>query len=336
MTQRYVMIVGQGRSGTNWLLDLFDLHSSTFCRNEPDHTPGSPLEELRVFGTVCADPGGELAAKWDAAVNWTGVRMGERDPQITARKDFIFPISQRLGGAWFLSHHRLRRMVGLLSPAWRKGEWLLPRWMGSDRRLAEALLVLKTNQVPGWAYHVMEHAPDMPIIHIVRHPGGFLNSWKRRYLATRDQRSVEQNNIRRLKMIAEVDEGWGRRFGPIDAMPVEASELWYWQYANETIYEMGQSHGRYLRVVYEQLAADPVAVLRDAYTLCELSWNTTMEKAASASAVESTSIAGKWRQRLSPQEIELVEQALEASPMKSWWESDADSSASLTPLTASG
>ncbi len=336
MTQRYVMILGQGRSGTNWLLDLFNLSEKTFCRNEPDKTPGSPLADLREIGTVCAGHEGALSATWDGAMQWTGSHMGERDPQIMVDKQYLWPVCQRLGATWFFAQHRLRRMVGLLSPAWRQGEWLVPRWMGSRRRLAEALLVLKVNQVPGWAYHVMEHAPDVPIFHIVRHPGGFLNSWKRRYVATRDQHSVEQNNIRRLKMIAEVDKGWGRRFGPIDALSMEASELWYWRYANETVYEMGQSHGRYLRVVYEQLATDPVAVLRDAYALCDLSWNTTMEKAAASSAVESTSIAGKWRQRLSEQEIELVEQALEASPMKSWWESDADTTASATPLTALG
>ena len=57
----YALITGQGRSGTNWLLELFDASSKTFCRNEPDRLEGSPLgllaEDLLVTGHLAAQPG---------------------------------------------------------------------------------------------------------------------------------------------------------------------------------------------------------------------------------------------------------------------------------------
>ena len=46
MRPEYALIVGQGRSGTSWLLDLFDLSPQTFCRNEPYGINGSPLANL--------------------------------------------------------------------------------------------------------------------------------------------------------------------------------------------------------------------------------------------------------------------------------------------------
>ena len=41
--RRYVLIAGQGRSGTNWLLQILDLSSQTHCRNEPNDCIGSAL-----------------------------------------------------------------------------------------------------------------------------------------------------------------------------------------------------------------------------------------------------------------------------------------------------
>ncbi len=45
-TPPYALIAGQGRSGSSWLLDLFDLSSRTHCRNEPNEVRGSRLSAL--------------------------------------------------------------------------------------------------------------------------------------------------------------------------------------------------------------------------------------------------------------------------------------------------
>jgi len=42
----YAVIVGHGRSGTNWLHKLFDLSEETYCRNEPHELSDSPISRF--------------------------------------------------------------------------------------------------------------------------------------------------------------------------------------------------------------------------------------------------------------------------------------------------
>lgn len=47
-TLPYLLIAGHERSGTNWLLEIFNLSPRTFCRNEPYGIDGSPLAALKL------------------------------------------------------------------------------------------------------------------------------------------------------------------------------------------------------------------------------------------------------------------------------------------------
>ena len=54
--------------------------------------------------------------------------------------------------------------------------------MGSPRRLGQARLVLKINDMPARLVEwIMDHHPEVPLLHIVRAPGGQLNSGLRRF-----------------------------------------------------------------------------------------------------------------------------------------------------------
>ena len=74
-----------------------------------------------------------------------------------------------------------------LAPGLRGQEWVPPRWLMSRARLAQATPALKGSQLPGGLPWIMWNRPGAHVIHIVRHPGGFLSSWMSRFLERHDR-----------------------------------------------------------------------------------------------------------------------------------------------------
>lgn len=319
MHDRYVLIAGQGRSGTNWLLDILDHSTVTHCRNEPDKPAGSALTALPT-GWVARDPFPELEAGWDEAARRASRSFGERDHRIRVRKGHLAPAAQRLGLLRAVTGPKYRKVLGVGLPALHRAEWPIPWFVASAERLGRALPILKVNQQPGWMVWVLRHRPSARVLHIVRHPGGFLNSYTNRWLAHEDPEQVVQTDRRRLAMIAEADPAWASRFGAIEALGPDEAELWFWRYAAETIHEAGQAHpDRYQLIIYEDLIRDPVGVARSIYEGCGLPWDDAIEAAIRQSGVESGTIAGAWRGRLDADQTALLGRILDDSPLRSCW-----------------
>ena len=214
----------------------------------------------------------------------------------------------------------MRRALSLVWPPLRRSEWKIPFWLGSRRRLAKAIPVLKLVQACGWIPWVLQNRRAAEVIHIARHPGGFLNSWRSRYLADHDRGEVEAANRNRLKTIVQVASTWADRFGDIERMSVEEAELWYWRYSTETIHQAGAGSERYHLVIYEQLVADTVGTARRLYEQCGLRWRDGVERAIRTRASGSASLAAAWKTKLSAEHLELVARILEESRMEDWWQ----------------
>jgi len=314
----YVVIVGHGRSGTNWLVDLIDISRETHCRSEPEGVRGGALNRMpgADFDRECDDV---LDAKWDDAVRVVSMRFGERDRRAVRRKAYLHELPRRLGLTRLVLDSHARSRLGRLLPSLRSGEWRLPKFAGSEERLARALHVLKLAGDPGWAAWVLRNRPRVATLHIIRHPGGFLNSWRNRYFGKHDAAEVVAANRRRLERLVELHPEWAKLLGPIAGMSAEESELWYWRYAMEAICEAGEGRPGYRLVVYERLAADPIAVMRDVYAACGLPWTTEVAAGMNAISRESENIADAWRSKLAPEHRALVERILAGSPLRSIW-----------------
>jgi hypothetical protein len=196
----------------------------------------------------------------------------------------------------------------------------MPFWVGSEAALERAVVVFKMIQIPGWVAWVLARRPSTKIVHIVRHPGGFLNSWRNRHLGVHDPEEVRTENRNRLDVIRTAHPEWAGRFGDIDAMAVGESELWYWRYATETINAAGAGKPQYHLILYEHLAADPTAVMRRVFEFSGLEWDDRIARRVRARSTESTSIAAAWRSKLSKEEVAHVERVLAGSPMERWWD----------------
>ena len=194
-----------------------------------------------------------------------------------------------------------------------------PSWLGSRSKLLAAVPVLKMNQIPGWAGWAVTNRPEARVLHIVRHPGGFLASWKARYLIANDREAVTAANRERLETVLKSDPRWAELWGDHTSMAVEESELWYWRYAAESIDAAGNSQANYRLVLYDELAARPAELTKEIYSFCGLSWTHKQDRLISALTRDSQDIASAWQDKLSPGDRQLVSKVLDGSVLKSWW-----------------
>jgi hypothetical protein len=316
---RYVLIAGHGRSGTNWLLEILDQSRQTHCRNEPNECAGSALAALPQGWVSCPDRNARLESEWDEAIARTSRSFGIRDQRITVYKDHFSRAAQRMGLVRIARGKRLRRALGPVMPSLRREEWPVPSWVINKRRQVRSLPIHKINMVPGWIVWVLRNRPEAHVVHIVRHPGGYLNSLMNRWWSTADMGAVERENRELLDRVAACDPVWTDRFGDLGALSPVETELWYWRCCGETIHRAGEGNPRYQLVKYEELTQNPLETSRSIYRGCGLDWDDAVEQAIRHSSSESPAIASAWRDKLSAEQVKVVERILDDSLMRDWW-----------------
>lgn len=312
------VILGQGRSGTNWLSQLLDMSPDTHVRNEPNEIPACPLN-LLPSPDICGVGHAALKDGWEHASAHAMHHFGIHDPRAPIRKSYYHSLSSFLHLPSIMFRPRLRGATGVLWPSLRCNEWRLPFWIGSQKKLERSLHILKIVQAPNWASWILEHEPTTKVIHIVRHPGGFLNSWRRRYLAHHDSKDVLQANLVRMRRLADSDPRWASMVGDIDQMSVDESELWYWRYAAEKVDGCGSSRHQYMLVIFEDLVEETGTIVERLYSFLGLELGPESFKGILSTTRHSKSISQAWTRSLSSQDIELVERVLQGSPMEKWW-----------------
>jgi len=199
-------------------------------------------------------------------------------------------------------------------------DWQLPRWIGSRTKLQDAITILKIINARKAIVHLLRNNSPIPIIHLVRHPGGMLNSWNRRYLGPREEQVVIKNE--RSIMYNQLKEWpeYAQMVGPVDNMDLHEAKLWCWRFAQERLVTVGDDHPTYLRIIYEELASNPITILRNAYKHVGLDWPTAeIKPRVRILCRKSTSIGMKWRKELKPNEIACMKRVMCGSPLAKWW-----------------
>ena len=324
----YAIITGQGRSGTNWLLGMVNASPATFCRNEPNAIPGSVFGRLPPMWNAEADTD-DVARHWDAIVEHTLSHVGERDRPLPVDKKFLHGWSTRMGLPALMARPKLQRAAALALPPVRRGEWRLPRWAGDRTALAEAYGVIKINRVPLVTRWLLADRPEVPVINIVRHPGGRHASYLRRFLAHHDPTIELEKNREILSAIAAANAEWADTFGSIQGMTHVEVQTWLWRYITETVEHDAIGRPQYHRVVYEDLASDPLAQARGIYDTCGLAWTPDVEHTIESQLHDSNwgrlegsaeDRAQAWRSQLEPEDQAAIARILKGSTVADWWE----------------
>lgn len=320
----HALLIGQGRSGTNFLLSLLDQSPATHCRNEPDQLDASALAGLSEFRFFVTEEA-RLAPLFDGAVHQAARCVGPRDHMADVEKDWLKRGRRRAGYFFLRQRYRaVERLIHRRKPMDGK-ELVYPSWMVRADVLATSYHVYKLNAAVGYGAWALRARPSTRVIQIVRHPGGFLKSWHKRWVKGEGGQQRGQGNADRLvdedrlREAARRDPRWARSFGDIDAMGRAEGELWWWRYVNETLFEAGRGRPNFTFALYEDLAHDPIAVSRRVYADCGLPWSPEIEVRVRSIARGAETIARAWKDELEPGMVALVEKVLQGSAMTSWW-----------------
>jgi hypothetical protein len=311
----HVLVVGHGRSGTNMVLDLFDCHRMTFCRNEPNELHGSAFTGLgdAMFG----DPEPpDFAARWQQAVQQSIRSNGARDRFGTDKDYFRSDLRARLGQA-VMARARLRARLLPRQDGLPVEEWPCPGFHYDHAALARALPVLKILLAPAWTLRAHDLFETQRVVHVIRRPEGFIQSWWSRYvtgIGGGPDRVFADNQPSLARILAH--------FGRADEMPESyslrallVSELWRWRYMNEGLAERLSGSERYLPVPYEAVMADRTDWAEKIYAFAGLEM--TEETRAQVEAMRNTLFGERKSDGLEP---DLVAAAVdEVTADSAWW-----------------
>jgi hypothetical protein len=317
---RYALLLGQGRSGTNYLLQLLNQSPHTHCRNEADQLRESGLARLapwRFFADEHDFPA--LEEVWDGAMREAALCMGPRDHVVAHDKDWLRPGMRRIGYAYLRNRYRAVHALLRRGPPMFGRESRFPFWLSSSARLERAFHVFKLNAAVGLATFLFRRRPAAKAIHIVRHPGGFTRSWQKRWVESADRQASERVAKERLLEIARRDPTFARHFGDPAPLSYIEAELWFWRWCNERIRADGAGTSSYFGLTYEELAADPAQVARRILEACELPWSEELRGRMLAFSGEAGRIAEAWKDSLDKGTVELIERVLDTSPLARSW-----------------
>lgn len=251
---------------------------------------------------------------WDDAVRRAATRMGVYDLRFEARKSFTRGWSHALGLQRLLHRRGTRRVLGLSGD-----DWPMPWWIGNRRRLSRAHVVLKVINATDATVYLLGNRPEIPIVHLLRHPGGMLNSWLNRFAPRRDDQQLLQNQRNILKRLVLEAPGRQDLIDSPDTMPLWEAKLWSWRFAQERAIEVGAAHSAYACVIYEDLVRDTTATLQEAYRHLGLEWSAQLEEGVARLTQGSGEIAAKWRDRLTDDQQQCVARVLNETPLAELW-----------------
>ena len=327
---RYALISGNGRSGTTWLLTMLDTSPETFCRNEPNTNRDSPFYELPQALTLQKRP--ELMEKrWDLFVDWTATHLSEWDLKVTAPKYHLHTLPHLFGVSNWPFRPKMRKLLRIVFPDLWKQEWPLPWWMVNKTALNQSCAVFKFNIEAWYACWLLEYRPEVPVLHMVRHPGGYLHSAITRFFSKLSpEKAAKEYQLYTgiLRTAIALDRDWSRVFGDIDVMDLVEAVAWEWRYHNEVIYQAGHGKPNYRRIIYEDLSCEPLAIARQVYEHCNLEWSSAIEGRINAGLDKSVwgklskspaEVAEAWKSELSPEHLRLAHKVMEKSIMSDWW-----------------
>ena len=303
-----LMIVGLPRSGTSWLGALFDSHPRTIYLHEPDTIdPGPELPHLFPNGDWLEYS--SLAKIYiDRIAKQRSLRTVYKHPLFA--KDYRSEAARLGRGALIASLRALNRPSRRLSNRMRR--WQIPD-LGRVSR--SQLTVLKSVEALGRLPAIANGMRDMRMIHLIRHPAGFVSS----QLRGREMGKFTSTDILPKQFSLDPARRRGMSGVEVAKLPDLERLAWSWMVMNEWALETTQSMPNVRTVIYDDVAANPLHQTRELFQWAGLDWSPLTERflggnlAARQDANGFYSVdrnpaasANAWRQRLSPGAIERI------------------------------
>lgn len=312
MSYRYasktIFVLGAPRSGTSWLAKIFDAHPDVIYRHEPDIVN-------RNFGIPFLCDEAVVRKHTRDAEEWFNALARTRRLKCVATSP-IFPKSFHSGWQLALRRALITAVKGMqVAPFLRKlaNSIDLPDFvdLDSDRW---SKLVVKSVSGMGRAGLFAAAAPESRIVVIVRHPCGQVESMLRGVHGSLFEHDIPIDDLakteqaRRRHLTAE----------KLNQEPFAAQLAWSWVIQNEMAVEALKASKNVKILRYGDLAEQPEATAKALFQFCNLDWRPEVARFLADSTQgtgreryyqlkrDPVEADNKWRQRLSPEEIEAI------------------------------
>lgn len=303
-----LMIIGMPRSGTSWLGALFDSHPRTVYLHEPDTIdPGPELPHLfpnddwREYCGVARD-------YIDRLVKQRSLRAVYKHPLFA--KDYRSEAARIGRGALIVGLRALNRPSRRLAKRMRR--WQIP---DLGRTSKSQMTVLKSVEALGRLPAIANGMHDMRVIHLIRHPAGYVSSQMR----GRELGKFTSHRILPRQFSLEPSRRRGMSGAEAAKLPDFERLAWSWMLMNEWALEETRSMPNVRTVIYDDVAANPIDETRALFDWAGLDWSHSTERflggnlSANGNANGFYSVdrnpaasANAWRQRLSPAVIDRI------------------------------
>jgi hypothetical protein len=263
-----ILVVGSPRSGTTWLGKIFDSHPDVIYRHEPD--------SILVSKEISFHPKKEEADQYLAlASRYLAELLQVRDPKVTGSLP-IFPKHYRRGTAGLLystlifSAKLAQKHLGFVEGFRRLRIPDLTK--ESDTR--GCTYVVKSVNSLNRTYLFSKARPEMRIIHLLRHPCGYVAS------RLRGVRLNVMENSTFLRPLSRMDEAKRRNLSlkRMESLTFEEQLACTWMLQNERTMNDMQGDENYRLVVYEELCRGPVQVAKELFEFSGLQWHIQTEQ----------------------------------------------------------
>jgi len=302
------MIVGMPRSGTSWLGALFDSHPRTIYLHEPDTIdPGPELPRLfpdndwSEYSSVAYDYIVRIAKQ-------RGLRAVYKHPFFA--KDYRSEAARLGRGALVASLRALNRSSRRLSKRMR--QWQIP---DLGRTSTSQLTVFKSVEALGRLPAIANGMSEMRVIHLIRHPAGFVSS----QLRGREMGKFTNDTFLPKQFSLEPARRRGMSGADAAKLPDVERLAWSWMVMNEWALETTRSMPNVRTVIYDDVAANPLDQMRTLFRWAGLDWPLSTERFLVANLAAHHDASGfysvdrnpaasanGWRGHLSPDVIERI------------------------------
>ncbi len=182
----HALLFSTGHTGGNRLLDILDQHPWTNCRNEPQRS-GSEFEYLWLDGYKSLSKE-DFDFRWANLTSKARFEQGAFDRLHAKRKAYL-----RWVPAWIWSHiaqrTRLRALFGI-----KKQIWSIPRVCIRNEHKDKIFPVLKVGGKPNLVLDQHQTTPNQYVIHALRRPDAYLQSWYNLYVKLQSRPYIDLQN----------------------------------------------------------------------------------------------------------------------------------------------
>jgi hypothetical protein len=315
LPQKSILVIGLPRSGTTWIGKIFDSHPRTLYLHEPDSAV--PMTEIPLIADSIA-PDMEplrLQAVLARTVNVRLARVAAALPR--------FPKTYRTT-VWDWTHRGLAGGAKVCSRF--LGELNVPDLFVESPR-NPVRLVWKSIESVGRTGLLARSMPDCRVIHIVRHPCGWMASQSRGHRENRFS-SDDRKDWWRFDLLQATSPA--RRRGLTAAsfrtMSDVERDAWAWVLWNEIAAEASDGLANVRTVLYEDVCSAPIEHSRRMFDFARLSWDTQSEAFVTHSVSrhledyysiyrDPLTAANKWRRYVPAEDLRVVESIMQQSKL---------------------